>query len=308
MPKISIITVNFNQLSVTLELLESIKRLSFKDLEVIVVDNASVADPTATIQLAYPEVLVIRSASNLGFAGGNNLGIKASKGEFLFFVNNDAELVEGTIEKLLYLFQLIPNLGIVSPKLCYYLPHQKPDIIQYAGTTEVRPLTGRNSTIGLGALDKGQYLKAVPTAYAHGAAMMLPRAVIEKAGNMPEVFFLYYEELDWCEQIKRAGYQIYIEPNALVYHKESVSVGRLSVLKTYYINRNRIFFMRRNKSMLAFFFFSFFLFLVSMPKNILIFTFRKEWQHLRAYWKAILWNYSSNKQNMTFSQLTKTPS
>jgi len=308
LPKVSIITVNFNQSAVTIELLESLKRLSFKDFEVIVVDNASLDDPTPIIKNAYSQAIVIRSKKNLGFAGGNNLGVEACKGEFLFFVNNDAELVADCIEKLLALFDSIPNLGAVSPKLCYYLPNQKPDIIQYAGATEVHPLTGRNKTIGAGDSDIGQYSKAMPTAYAHGAAMMVPVKVIETVGKMPDSFFLYYEELDWCEQIKRAGFQIFIEPNALVYHKESMSVGKLSLLKTYYINRNRILFMRRNKSPLAFFVFSFFLFVVSVPKNLLTFTFNKEWEHLKTYLQAVLWNYSTQKKKITFSQLTKTPS
>lgn len=293
MPKVSIISVNYNQAAVTVELLESIKRLTLKDLEVIVVDNASKEDPSAALLASYPSIKIIKSANNLGFAGGNNLGIDASTGEYLFFINNDAEIVEGTIESLLALFERVPNLGVVSPKLCYYTPDETIDTIQYVGSTEVSTFTGRNRTFGELEEDRGQYVLARPTAYAHGAAMMIPREAIERVGNMPEEFFLYYEELDWCAQFRRAGYEIYIEPNALVYHKESLSVGKLSTLKTYYINRNRIYFMRRNKSRLAFFIFSTYLFLLVLPKHALSFAVNRQWQHLDVFLKAIRWNYGT---------------
>lgn len=300
MPKVSIISVNYNQAAVTVELLESIKQLSFKDLEVIIVDNASKEDPTSALLAIYPSTKIIKSAKNLGFAGGNNLGIDASTGDYLFFINNDAEIVEGTIEQLLALFERIPNLGIVSPKLCYYTPESKIDTIQYAGSTEVSNLTGRNRTLGELEKDKGQFVVAKPTAYAHGAAMMIPRTAIEQVGKMPEEFFLYYEELDWCAQFRRASYQIYIEPNAVVYHKESFSVGKMSTLKTYYINRNRIYFMRRNKSSLEFLTFSIYLFLIALPKHVLTFVVKREWQHLKVLLKAVRWNYSSQSERFAF--------
>ena len=299
-PKVSIISVNYNQAAVTVELLESIKQLSFKDLEVIVVDNASKEDPTAALLATYPTVKLIKSADNLGFAGGNNLGIDASTGDYLFFINNDAEIVEGTIEQLLALFHRVPNLGVVSPKLCYYTPEASIDTIQYAGSTEVSNFTGRNRTLGELEEDNGQYVVAKPTAYAHGAAMMIPRAAMEKVGKMPEEFFLYYEELDWCAQFRRAGYEIYIEPNALVYHKESLSVGKMSPLKTYYVNRNRIYFMRRNKSRLEFLTFSIYLFFVALPKHVLSFIVKREWQHLNVLLKAVRWNYSNESERFAF--------
>ncbi len=291
MTKVSIITVNYNQAQVTAELLESLKGISYKDLEVIVVDNASKEDPTALLKSVYPTVTVVRSNNNLGFAGGNNLGIQASRGDYLFFINNDAEVTEGAIESMLYLFHKVPKLGVVSPKLYYHLPERKQPLIQYAGSTEVNTLTGRNKTIGLQEDENGQYGSPYPTAYAHGAAMMIPRSVVREVGMMPEEFFLYYEELDWCTQIKRAGYKIYVEPRAVIYHKESISVGRLSLLKTYYINRNRILFMRRNKSEKAFMLFSIYLWLVSVPKNLAQYLLRGEFQHARTYIRAVGWNY-----------------
>lgn len=295
MTTVSIITVNYNQAQVTAELLESLKHVSYQDFEVIVVDNASKKDPTPLLKSVYPDVKIVRSNKNLGFSGGNNLGIQASRGEYLFFINNDAEVTEGAIETMLYLFQKVPNLGVVSPKLYYHLPDRERPLIQYAGSTEVHTLTGRNQTIGFQEEESGQYTTPTETAYAHGAAMMISRSVIRKVGMMPEMFFLYYEELDWCAQIKRAGYKIYVEPRAVIYHKESVSVGQLSLLKTYYINRNRILFMRRNKPERAFLLFSIYLWLISVPKNMFTYLLKGELQHARTYLRAVWWNYNYNR-------------
>lgn len=289
---VSLITINFNSLDVTVEMLESVRKLSYPNLEVIVVDNASKENPGAFLKKNFPEVKFIRSEENLGFSGGNNLGIKAAKGSYFYFINNDTELVEGSIEYLLDCFKTIDRLGAVSP-LIYHHPEvhqQKGELIQYAGTTAVNPVTARNRTIGAGEIDEGQFNQAVPTSYVHGAAMMIPRKVVEKVGMMPEEFFLYYEELDWSAHIRKAGYEIYIEPRAKIYHKESVSVGKMSTLKTFYLNRNRILFTRRHRSKVQVFLFSLFLIFITIPKNILVYLVKGEWAHVRAFWRAVTWH------------------
>jgi hypothetical protein len=303
---VSIITINYNSLEVTCELLDSIRKAGYGDIETIVVDNASKVSPGDFLKKHYPEVKFIQSEKNLGFAGGNNLGIRASRGGFLFFLNNDAELTVGAIETMLALFEKNPGVGIASPKICYHnaRPGSEPDVIQYVGTTHVHPLTARNRTLGERETDKGQYKVAQPTAYVHGAAMMIPREVIQKVGLMPEEFFLYYEELDWCEQIRQAGYEIWVEPNAKIYHKESYSVSKISALKTYYLNRNRLFFMQRNRTKAQWRMFSLFLFLFTVPKNSLLYLLKGEWANLKAFLKAIRWNFSSQKIRPVSAPLT----
>lgn len=310
-PLVSIITVNYNGKEVTADLLESLRRFPYPRLEIIVVDNASRVDPSDWLTNRYPEIKMIRSEQNLGFAGGNNLGVAASTGDFLFFINNDAEMTKGALETLLALFQRQPNLGVVSPLLVYenLNPTTQPDTIQYAGTTPVHPLTARNVTLGALEADRGQYNEPRPTAYAHGAAMLLPRAVLERVGTMYEGFFLYYEELDWCERIRRAGYDIYVEPRAKIIHKESIAVGKMSTLKTYYITRNRILFMRRNKSKLEQLVFTLFLLFATIPKNTLGYLLRGEREHLSVFLRAIWWNYNGERgefQTSTKPQLQTT--
>ena len=298
-PLISIITVNYNGLDLTVELLNSIRQLSYKNVEIFVVDNASKDNAQSFFNNQYPEVKFIRSEKNLGFAGGNNLAVKEAKGDFFFFINNDAEMTEGCLEKLVELFQSHPKLGIASPLLCYFNdnPKENPELIQYAGSTHLHPMTARNQTIGEKEINKGQYNKPQPTAYAHGAAMMVKREVIDNVGVMFEDFFLYYEELDWCERIRRAGYEIWVEPRAKIYHKESVTVGAMSPLKTYYLNRNRIYFMRRNFSGINLLLFSLFLIFFTIPKNLLVYLLRGEFKHAQVFIKAIVWNVTDITQN-----------
>ena len=219
--------------------------LEDESIEVIVVDNASKEDEATQIEQRYPQVKVIRSKKNLGFAGGNNLGIQAAHGKYLFFINNDTLLSHqpSAISHLINRLESSPKIGAVCPKIKFSWGNNP---IQYAGYTPLSIITMRNRSIGFGEADCGQYDTPHPTPYAHGAAMMVKREVIDKAGLMPECYFLYYEELDWSMMIRRAGYDIWYESACTIYHKESQTTGQCSPLRTYYITRNRLLFAKRN--------------------------------------------------------------
>jgi GT2 family glycosyltransferase len=131
----------------------------------------------------------------------------------------------------------------------------------------------------------------MPTAYAHGAAMLLPRSVIDQVGLMNEDFFLYYEELDWCERIRKAGYEVWVEPRVRIYHKESATVQKLGALKTYYLNRNRVWFMRKHHKGLSLLLFYLFLFCFTIPKNSLLYLIKGERKNLAAFLKGVFWNF-----------------
>ena len=243
---LSLITVNFNGLTDTCALIDSIPSSNIP-LEVIVVDNGSSNNEAATLSQRYPSVKVVRSERNLGFAGGNNLGIKAAKGKYLFLINNDT-VFDRNGDPFLPLIDRLESdktIGMVCPKIRFTWDKSP---IQFAGYTPLSPITLRNHAIGFGEEDTGQHNTPHPTPYAHGAAMLLKREVIEKAGLMPECYFLYYEELDWSLCITRAGYDIWYEPAATIFHKESRSTGQDSPLKAYYISRNRLLFAKRNMS------------------------------------------------------------
>ena len=290
---VSIITVNYNHSHVTDAMLDSVfSKNTYAPIDIIVVDNGSSINPIPAWKIKYPTVQFIRSEENLGFAGGNNLGIAAAKGDYLFFVNNDTEFTEGLVEGLVATLDAHPEVGIVSPKIHYY---DQPGLLQYAGFTVMNYYTARNSCIGQFEQDKGQYDgNTGATGYIHGAAMMLRREAMDKAGLMPENYFLYYEEMDWCEKIKRAGYTIWVNMQTLIYHKESVSVGSKSPLKEYFMNRNRILFIRRNCGFSTRAIFWIYFLCVVTPRNMLSYIKEKRMNFIGVLLKAIWWNMTNN--------------
>jgi len=297
MKKVSIITVNYNQPELTELLLDSIFNTNtYFALEIIVVDNGSKTDPLPAWKKKYPAVNFIGSEKNLGFAGGNNLGIKEALGDYLFFVNNDTEFTDDLVDKLVETLDNNPEVGIVSPKIRYFA---QPDVLQYAGFTPMNYYTGRNQCIGNGQKDHGQYdYLTGETGYPHGAAMMVRKSALRKVGPMPDLFFLYYEELDWADHIRKAGYKTWVNMQALIYHKESMTVGRNSPLKEYFMNRNRILYIRRNTEFqVRLVFWPYFVFAVA-PRNIVGYIKNGQWGYIGILARAIIWNLV-NSENST---------
>ncbi len=284
-PLVSIITVNFNQPQVTEELLISLRKISYPTVEILVVDNGSSKD-CQHLKSLYPEVHFISSPVNLGFAGGNNLALKQAKGEYILLLNNDTEVAPDFLEPMISLFNKVPGLGIVSPLLIYH----DSDIVQYAGAISINYLTGRGKKIGHRKIINQAFEKAYPTELGHGAAMLFPKHLLKEIGYLPEEYFLYYEEHDWCEACKRAGYKVYFQGLSRVYHKESVSVGKANPMKTYYMNRNRLLFIDRNARGLQKIIAKLFYLFVAFPKNLVKHTLAGEKEHSRALLKAAGWN------------------
>lgn len=143
--------------------------------------------------------------------------------------------------------------------------------IQFAGFTPLSKYTLRNRTIGYNETDEGQFDIPQETSYLHGAAMMVKREVVEQVGRMPEIYFLYYEEMDWCTQMSRQGYQLWYEPRCTIYHKESRSTGKDSPLKTYYLTRNRLLYAWRNRQGRTLYISILYQLLMANPKNIMMY-------------------------------------
>ena len=241
-PKISIISIDYNGLELTCKMIESLEEKIDFPLEVIIVDNASRTDNAAEIKRRYPFVKTIRSRENLGFAGGNNLGLKEATGDYLFFLNNDTEVLSGDITALCKALDEDPSLGIVCPKIKF-----TDGTIQFAGYTEMKGISLANDLVGFCKKDDGTYDSPALSYYAHGAAMMVKREALEEVGPMPECYFLYFEELDWSLMFRRKGWKIKYIPDFSIMHKESASVGQESPLRHYYMTRNRQIFALRNR-------------------------------------------------------------
>ena len=281
--KLSIITVNYNGLNDTCALIQSIP--FNENMEVIVVDNASKKDEASIIKKRYPQVKTIRSDKNLGFAGGNNLGIKAARGKFLFLINNDTIFKDFNVQALISRLESSPDIGMVCPKIRFAWNNNP---IQFAGYTPLSKITVRNHAIGYGEEDNGQYNTPHSTPYAHGAAMLIKREVMDKVGLMPEYYFLYYEEIDWSLMFTRAGYEIWYEPACTIYHKESQSTGQNSPLRTYYITRNRLLLVRRNWEGVNKWLAYCYLTCIVAPRDIIKYLIKGKWNITLAVCKGII--------------------
>jgi GT2 family glycosyltransferase len=292
----SIISVNFNQPAVTIDFLRSVLANTHSgEVEMILVDNGSKEDHGDDFKAIYPGLVYIRSDKNLGFAGGNNLGISQAKSEFLLLLNNDTEISNNLIAELTEVLITRTDVGLVSPLILYF---QDPDIIQYAGFTPMNYVTARNHGIGYFEKNRAQYDNdSRETAYCHGAAVMCRKADMDKGLLMDESYFLYYEELDWCEKFKRAGMKIWFTGKTHILHKESMTVGKESIIKTYFMTRNRILFIRRNAGLVNSLLFFIYYLILAGPKQLLQYIRKGRLDLVKWQLKGIGWNFTHSKRS-----------
>ncbi len=275
----------------TRELLLCLRKCHYPNLEVWVVDNGS-PEPPHYLENEFPEFRFIFSPENLGFAGGNNLAIKACNADLIYLLNNDTLVEPDFLDPIPELFLRDEKIGIVSSRLMYAYEN---NLVQFAGSKGMNPYTGRSFSIGWKEPDREEFHRSYPTATAHGAAMCIRRDLLEKTGLLWEGYFLYYEELDYCERCKHAGYSIWYCGSSEVRHKESKSTGKDSPLKTYYLNRNRLIFIRRNfrgfQKWMALLFYVF----IAFPKNVFTLLLKGEWARVSRIVSALIWNLSHPK-------------
>ena len=265
-PEISIISISFNEHRDTHEMLESLQKTSQGvDFEVVIVDNGS--DIPFQLNSTYNfHVEVAYSESNLGFSGGNNLGVEKAQGKYLFFLNNDTLVTDNLISELKGTLERHPKAVLVSPKIVFHHGEQR---LQYAGCTPIDPYFGRGFALGHNQPNNPSFSKEEPTGRVHGAAMMISKADYLHHGKMEDSFFLYYEEMDFNQRVLNAGGEVWYNGRAKVYHKESATVGKESALKVYYLFRNRMWFMWRNFGLIPNVVFAFYIAFLVFPVQLL---------------------------------------
>jgi len=293
-PLVSIITVNYNQSEITCEFLKSLSHITYPEIEVFVVDNDSPSDNPDVIKEQFPNITLIKSAKNLGFAGGNNLAIPYCKGSYVLFINNDTEVDISFLEPMVDLLESNPNIGMVSPRIQYFY---SPSIIQYAGFTKFNLVTTRIFSYGFGEKDTGQFSNISESGSIFGTAMLVPMKIIKEVGMMSEIFFLYYEEHDWAAHLKDNGYSIYYQGNSLVYHKESISTGKNTPFQTYYLLRGRILFTRRNTRGLKKIIALLYIYLITTPRITIGYLLKLDTKNVLAFWKAVWWNIVNSSKS-----------
>lgn len=298
MDLVSIISVNYNGYKDTCELVESLVEHETFPYELILVDNGSSNDEAIELHRHFfslvdeKKLKILRSEINLGFAGGNNLGLKKAIGNFILFLNNDIIIKKPFLATLIKCFETNPEIGLVSPKIKYAY---NPSFIQYAGFTPLSPILLRNEIIGTRKLDNGQYDISCITAYAHGACMMVSREVLNAVGSMTEVYFLFYEELDWSQRIKDAGYIVWYCSSICVFHKEGMSIKKGTPLRTFFLNRGRIIYARRNYKGIMRILSCMYQLFIAFPKNLIISLLYRNWAISWALLRAVAHGFLDSK-------------
>lgn len=235
--KVSVIIVNWNGEKWLGPCIDSLQSQTYRDIEVIVVDNASTDKSVELIRIKYPLVKIIQSSENLGFAGGNNVGVKEADGEYIMLLNNDTCTEKDCIEKLVRAFDMISGLTVAQPKI---LLMDDPETISYCGNY----LTGSSFLYAYGyrknRLDT-RYNKPMPFFSVSGAAMMIKREVIDKIGLFDDLFWCYYEDVDFCHRVWLTGSECWYFPAAAVYHHEEGTAKRFEGSEMlYHTQKNRL--------------------------------------------------------------------
>src|SRR5829696_3287994 len=218
---VATVVLTWNGRDDTLRCLESLERLDWPRHSTIVVDNGSTDGTTAAVEAAHPDVTVIDTGQNLGFAAGNNVGLKAALemgADFALLLNNDTVVAPDLVTRLVEEADRHPDAGALCP-LIYYL--DEPDRIWYAGARfdARRGHNGRHT--GYGERDYGQYDRIREIGRATGAAMMVRRKVIEEVGMLDGELFLQVEDVEWSLRMRRAGWRIFFVPSGKVWHHVS---------------------------------------------------------------------------------------
>jgi len=247
-PSVSVILLTWNQRDLTLDCLASLRQLDYpaEKLNVIVVDNGSRDDTVAAIRECFPEVTVLENGDNLGFAEGNNVGIRhALRGtaDCIMLLNNDTEVDPHMLLHLTEALYRHDDIGVVGPKMLYFDP---PDVIWCAGNS-INWWTGATARLQAEQKDSAQVESEREVDFITACAVLLRREVIEQIGLLDARFFIYYEETDWLVRASRAGWRILYVPQARMWHKVSAAMGTTSPATDYYFNRNRLLFLARHQ-------------------------------------------------------------
>jgi GT2 family glycosyltransferase len=246
-PRVCILVLNWNAPDDTLACVNSLQNASYPQKEILIVDNGSTDDSVYKLKEAFPQIKLIETGKNMGFVGGNNLGMTYALEEdfdYVLVLNNDTEVNSDFLELLLENSESDPQIGAVGPKINYF---SKTGVIWSAGG-DIDARHGTTSMKGIGQPDNGQFgLNPYSVDFLTGCAILIKKTTLQKIGLLDPRFFMYYEDVEWCVRMKKAGYKIQVVPQAKIWHKISPEVRADSPLVYYYMSRNRLLFLKESK-------------------------------------------------------------
>lgn len=291
-PKISIVILNWNGKKHLKKCLLSIKKVSYFPFEAIVVDNSSSDGSAEMVKKEFPQVVLVLNKKNLGYSGGNNVGIKKSTGSYVFILNNDTEVTEDFLDPLVAVMEKDATIGCVQPKLLYASDHMLLNAVGSYFTS-----TGFLYHYGYRKKSNPKQYNLPLTIYsAKGAGMLLRKSALEKVGLFDEDFFIFFEETDLCHRLWLAGYKIVYIPSSIIYHHEAVDTSKQmkDYTRNYLSFRNRICSFIKNlegismiKIFIVLFLIYFFL--------LMFYIINLKWYLVKAVIMGIVWNISNLK-------------
>ena len=244
------IVINYNNYKDTVECVDSLKRTYLQRFKLVIIDNGSTDESAHMLKkIENDNRVVISSNINIGFSGGNNIGIKYAlnnNADFILLLNNDTVVTPEFLSRLLSTYYQVSTLQrtdkiILSPKINYFYDKKK---IWFCGGTW-NSVTGRTTHIGINEEDVGQFKDPFRVSFLSGCCMLIPAKAIQEVGLMSEDYFLYCEDTDYCLRLMKAGYELWVDPSSLIYHKVNASTGKASDTYTYYSVRNKQYLIDR---------------------------------------------------------------
>ncbi|MDF1832965.1 MAG: glycosyltransferase [Porticoccaceae bacterium] len=287
--KVSLILLNWNGKDDTLACLKSVQDINYTNYDVVVVDNGSSDDSVNAIKQEFPDITLLETGANLGFAEGNNVGIRYAlkqHPDFILLLNNDTVVETDFLDQLISYAASKGNKGLFGPKINYF---DQPDTLWWAGSKWNAEALEFEHT-GINQRDSGAYDQAREIDYVCGCALLIPTKIINEIGLMDPQYFLTYEETDWCYRAREAGYASYYVPQSRIYHKVSASFGgNNSPLQHYFYTRNKLRWARRHLS-----FWVFFRLLRQMTLRI------GGWDHNKPYSpRQLRWNFANARKKLS---------